>query len=101
MYPITIEATSQEDDETDSVVVYGNYTIQVLKAKIVLPLDEANDWPEGDYDGSGYIEHGNESSLCGQSGGGVIVSGDGTDDIFPSMIRDRMDQFISINANQR
>jgi Putative Ig domain len=32
IYPITIEATSQEDNDPEPVVVRGNYTIQVAKA---------------------------------------------------------------------
>lgn len=89
-------------------MVRGNYTIQVSKAiggwktKVSVPRDGVMDSPEGDHvGGSGDMGYGNESSVGRGLGGGNAGSGDGTDDAFPSLIGERMDQLTGMyDANQ-
>jgi Putative Ig domain len=106
VYPIAIEATFQEDNDPEPVVVRGNFTIQVSKAiggwrtTVALPQDREVDSPEGDHGGgSGDMRYAHESSVGSGFGGGSAGSGDGADDVFPSLIGERMSQLSGMYAN--
>jgi hypothetical protein len=60
VYPITIEATFQEDNDPEPIAVRGNYTIQVFRA---LPQDEENDLPEEDQVVAPAMIYGHESNV--------------------------------------
>lgn len=103
VYPISIEATFQEDNDPEPVVVRGNYTIQVSKAiggwktKVAIPQGEALDSPEGEHmSGGGDLGYGNEPGAGRGFGSGASGSGDGVDDVFPSLIGERTDQLLNM-----
>jgi len=108
VYPIAIEATFQEDNDPEPVVVRGSYTIQVSKAiggwktKVAIPHDGLIDSPEGEHaGGNGDMGYGDGSGSGRGLGGGGSGSGDGMDDIFPSLIGERTDQLLGMyDANQ-
>jgi hypothetical protein len=108
VYPISIEATFQEDNDPEPVVVRGNYTIQVSKAiggwktKVAVPQDGVMDSPEGDHAcGPGDMGYGNESGAGRRLSGGNAGSRDGTEDEFPSLIGERMDHLTGMyDTNQ-
>lgn len=82
-YPITVEATFQEDNDPEPVVVRGSFKIQVSKAitgwknKATVPQEGIVDSPplymdsEGHHDGS---DHPNGGSMGGGALGGVSDS---------------------------
>lgn len=104
VYPVSIEASFQEDNDPEPVVVRGNYTIQVSKAiggwktKLSIPQEGMLDSPEGEHaSGSGEAGYGNDIGSGRGFSGGASGSADGMDDVFPSsVIGERTDQLLGM-----
>jgi len=106
VYPISIEATFQEDNDPEPVVVRGNYTIQVSKAigwksKVALSQDGGLDSPKGDHVGGGsgdVVGYRHESAATAGRGleGRHAGSSDGMSDTHPSLIGERMEQLTGM-----